>query len=148
MDAREWFDDVRRAAIALGPAEAELAALYGPGSPAGVGVRSGSAGDGGMLAKAMSASRLRDEVAELEHVVGAALKVVAGVRAGMGERYADALELRYIDAMPWDEVAERIGCKRRRAMELRDIACDWVDSVGMACVAGGYGDGDLKLNAI
>lgn len=33
-------------------------------------------------------------------------------------------------------------------MELRDIACDWVDSVGMACVAGGYGDGDLKLNAI
>lgn len=132
MGARAWLEDVRAASVALGAMEAELAGIYGPGAPDASGVASGSVGDGGMLSRCVRAGELRAGVAEAERVVGRALRVIEGVRRGIGERYADVLDMRYVDAMPWDEVAQRMGCSERTARRVRDVACDYVDSVGMA----------------
>ena len=132
MGARAWLDGVRAASIALESMEAEMAGLYEPGSPDGVGVESGSTGDGGMFSRMLRACELRRRCETAEAIVGRALRLIAGVRAGMGERYADVLDMRYIDAMPWDEVAQRMGCSERTARRIRDVACDYVDSVGLA----------------
>lgn len=131
MGARAWLDGVRAASIALGSMEAELAGLYEPGSPDGCGVESGSTGDGGIFSRMLRACELRRRCETAEAIVSRALRVIEGVRSGMGERYADVLDMRYVDAMPWDEVAERLGCAERTARRVRDVACDYIDAVGI-----------------
>ena len=129
MAATTWFS--RAASIALGSMEAELAGLYEPGSPDCGGVESGSTGDGGMFSRMIRACELRRRCETAEAIVGRALRVIEGVRLGMGERYADVLDMRYVDAMPWDEVAQRCGCSERTARRVRDVACDYIDAVGI-----------------
>lgn len=137
LGARSWLDGVRAASIAIGSIEAELAGLYEPGTPDGGGVESGSIGDGGMFSRMLRACELRRRCETAEAIVGLALRVIEGVRLGMGERYAEVLDMRYVDAMPWDEVAERCGCSERTARRVRDVACDYIDSVGLAGAARG-----------
>lgn len=84
---------------------------------------------------------LRAEEEELKEEIGEALVLVEAVRKGLGEKYADVLELRYIDCTTWADVKERTGMARRTARDCIDVACDWIDSVGLTRIL----TGDLEL---
>lgn len=80
---------------------------------------------------------LRKREAELIEFIGGTLAIIQGVRDGLGSEYADVLDGYYIDGVTWREVSKELGasvstCKRRR-----DIACDWVDSLGVSAVLRG-----------
>ena len=66
-----------------------------------------------------------------EETVGEALEVLAGVEIGLGRDYADVLELRYIDGMPWVDVCMFVGKSRSQANRYMAVAHDWVDSQGI-----------------
>ena len=68
---------------------------------------------------------------ELVDRIGIALELIAAVNAGLGERYSNVLEWRYIDCLRWSQVRER-GIARSTGYELINIACDWIDSVGIS----------------
>lgn len=79
----------------------------------------------------------RRREAELIEFIGGTLAIIEGVRRGLGEDYANVLDCYYIDGFTWREVSKELGesvstCKRQR-----DIACDWVDSLGVAHVLSG-----------
>ena len=75
---------------------------------------------------------LKREQDELESFIGVTLAIIAQVRAGFGEIYANLLEWHYIDGRTWTNISEDTGIKRSTCYYLRDIACDWVDSVGVS----------------
>lgn len=76
--------------------------------------------------------RLREEESELLERIGVALAIVQGVRDGLGERYADVLEARYIDCWEWKRVKEELKIKKSTGHNLLSIAFDWIDSVGVS----------------
>ena len=84
---------------------------------------------------------LRAEEAELQGKVGLALSLAQAVRDGLQDKYGDVLELYYIDRAPWDEIEQRVGLSRRSVWNYIDVACDWIDSVGLARIA----SGDLEV---
>lgn len=75
---------------------------------------------------------LREEERELEDFIGVSLAVIHAVKVGFGEVYATILEARYIDGMKWSDIRERYGIPKSTGHYLLDIACDWVDSVGVS----------------
>lgn len=88
---------------------------------------------------------LKREESELESFIGVTLAIIAQVRAGFGEIYADVLETRYIDNEKWPSIAERYESnhENREKVTVRTvqnwaaIACDWVDSVGVSRLLNG-----------
>lgn len=76
-------------------------------------------------------SRLRETLERQEELVGHALVVIECTRAGLGEKFADALDARYVDALTWDGAAEALGCSDRTAQTRCDVALDWLDSGGL-----------------
>lgn len=80
---------------------------------------------------------LKREEYELEQFIGVSLAIIAQVRAGFGEIYANLLEWHYIDGRTWTNISEDTGIKRSTCYYLRDIACDWVDSVGVSRLLNG-----------
>lgn len=74
---------------------------------------------------------LRAEEEELTNLIGDSLVVIQGVRDGLGERYAQLLEARYIDCWSWDRVDDEYGIGRSTGHYLLGIAFDWIDSVGI-----------------
>ena len=79
--------------------------------------------------------RVRDYAAEQYRrcidVIGAGLVVVACVRRGLGDRYADVLDGYYVDALSFSEVADECGISKPLAIQRRDIAADWLDSLSV-----------------
>lgn len=73
-----------------------------------------------------------------EATIGEALGRIAGLRL-IFSRKADALELHYVDLMPWEGVAAELGVSRSTAMRWRDELADWVDSFGWARAREGFG---------
>ena len=84
---------------------------------------------------------LRRRESELENFIGVTLAIIAGVREGFGEVYANLLEWRYIDGLTWKQVHEEYGILRAHGKYLVGIACDWVDSVGVSRLL----KGDIEL---
>ena len=82
-------------------------------------------------------SALRQEESELLDKIGIALVLVEAVRAGLGDKYALALELHYIDRVTWDEAEERLGVSKVTGWRYIDIACDWIDSIGFTKITAG-----------
>lgn len=88
---------------------------------------------------------LKREEHELEQFIGVSLAIIAQVRAGFGEIYADVLEARYIDNEKWPSIAERYESNHenrekvtvRTVQNWATIACDWVDSVGVSRLLNG-----------
>lgn len=88
---------------------------------------------------------LKREQDELESFIGVTLTIIAQVRAGFGEIYADVLDARYIDNEKWPSIAERYESnhENREKVTVRTvqnwaaIACDWVDSVGVSRLLNG-----------
>lgn len=73
-------------------------------------------------------ARARKHVADCETVIGAGLELIAHVRDGLGEIYADALDAHYIDGMTLRIIAEDSGVTKSAIQQRIDVACDWADS--------------------
>lgn len=75
---------------------------------------------------------LKREEYELEQFIGITLAIIAQVRAGFGEIYANLLDWHYIDGRTWTNISADTGIKRSTCYYLVDIAFDWIDSVGVS----------------
>lgn len=75
---------------------------------------------------------LRAEERELTQLIGETLAIIAAVRDGFGEIYANLLEWRYVDRVSWKTIHDDYGIKRDRGRYLLDVAFDWIDSVGVS----------------
>lgn len=86
-------------------------------------------------------SALRAEEGELIEFIGEALVVIRAVRDGLGGRYADVLEWRYIDRLSFDYIKDEFGMAKATAHRLAGIAFDWIDSIGLTRILAG----DLEI---
>ncbi len=75
---------------------------------------------------------LRKEERELTQLIGESLVIIAAVREGFGEIYANLLNWHYIDMQTWTDIHNEHGIPRSTCYYLRDIAFDWIDSVGVS----------------
>lgn len=75
--------------------------------------------------------RLRDEKAELESYIGTSLRLIENVRKGLGIHYGNILEWIYVDLESWDRIRDLYGVPKSTGCERRNIAFDWVDSIGL-----------------
>lgn len=83
---------------------------------------------------------LRKEERELTQLIGESLVIIDGVRDGLGDKYADVLDARYIDGEKWQDIADRFESshenkdtvKPRTAQNWAQVAFDWIDSVGVS----------------
>lgn len=80
---------------------------------------------------------LKREEHELEQFIGVSLAIIAQVRAGFGEIYANLLDWHYIDGRTWTNISADTGIKRSTCYYLVDIAFDWIDSVGVSRLLNG-----------
>lgn len=80
---------------------------------------------------------LRAEEQELTRLIGDSLVIIQAVRDGLGERYGNLLEWRYIDCMSWSLILEEHGIKRHIGYYAVNIAFDWIDSVGVSRLMSG-----------
>lgn len=69
----------------------------------------------------------RERLEECETHLAAGLIVIEAVRAGLGEQYADALDLHYMDGLSERATAERMGVSRSTVLRYVSTACDWCD---------------------
>lgn len=82
---------------------------------------------------------LHAEERELTDYIGVTLRLLENVRKGLGDKYANVLEARYIDGWQWDRITDEYDIKRPYGHYLIDVACDWIDSIGIqACLRGEY----------
>jgi hypothetical protein len=75
---------------------------------------------------------LKAEEVELTGEIGEALVVIRAVRDGLGGKYADVMEWRYIDLMKWEAIEHDYGIAKTTGHYLLNIAFDWVDSMGIS----------------
>lgn len=132
--AREFFGEVRRAHGRIEELTSQIECGFPParsGGPAAPGYKADPVGArvAEMMDREADAER---ELEQLEDLVGEARGVCDGVRAYLGDRYGEVLERHYVDAVTWGEVAAAIGVTERWCRHLRDVALDYVDSVGTA----------------
>ena len=135
MDAREYFAGVESAVREH--RAAELVLTFGEPRRGDGGGRSSVPGDPTARA-AESAARARATLDRTEAVIGEALARIDGLRLVVG-RHAEVLEMRHVELMAWDEIADALGVTVRTAHRWHDVACDWADSFGWAHVVGGTG---------
>lgn len=139
--AEAALEAARRASAAIEGATRELAALEDAmrecttWGPRGGGARPAHPDPTQSMACARIgtlASRIEDGRAEKERMedeIGAALRMIEGVRREVGEAHAEALELYYLDgASTWSEVAEEMGVHRNTARLWRDEAISWLEA--------------------
>lgn len=140
VTAREYFERVRRDSVALQGYLREIDALKDELPP----TTSGILGPRGMASDPTAAAVMRRQemLARAESgrdaalvSIGEALAVIEGVRRVL-TRKADAVELYYIDLMPWAQVAQELGIGESTARMWRDDAFRWLDSTPRAYVLG------------
>lgn len=83
--------------------------------------------------------RLEFELESMQAEIAEAHRVCVGVSRAMGDNYGSVLEMYYIDLLTWDEVAAELGAAKRTCIRWRDVACDWVDAVGIPRAKAGQG---------
>jgi hypothetical protein len=145
MTARDWLEMVRDCAGELDGMHQELLALIDArdaclpwqtkGSPV-YGSMGGSCSNPTQAEALGRISGLDDQIAlltakvnESERTVGDCLMMLDAMRCELGERYADVLELYYIDcADTWTEVALEMGRHRDTVRMWRDEAIAWIDA--------------------
>lgn len=138
MNAKSRFEATRAAVPRLNEVKALI--MYGCDDWRPEGVRTSVATSDPTAAAAIRAvdeladklDALRVEESELEDLIGTSLAIIAAVRRGFGEIYANLLDWYYIDGMTWTEISEDTDIKRSTCYYLRDIAFDWIDSVGVS----------------
>lgn len=138
MNAHERFERTRRSVARLN--EVKLLIMYGCDDWRPAHIRAKTDKPDPTANEAMrrvdvlgeQLDELKREQDELESFIGVTLTIIAQVRAGFGEIYANLLEWHYIDGRTWTNISEDTGIKRSTCYYLVDIACDWVDSVGVS----------------
>ena len=80
---------------------------------------------------------LRAEETELIDYIGEALAIIQAVRDGLGVRYGDLLEWRYIDCVSWGYIKSEYGVIRRTGNRSINVAFDWIDSLGITRILAG-----------
>ena len=60
-----------------------------------------------------------------------------GLCRALGRTHADVLNLRYVEGMTWEGVAESIGYSVRNSYHLRDAAFEFIDRHGFEAVMSG-----------
>ena len=80
---------------------------------------------------------LRAEEEELTNVIGEGLVIIQAVRDGLGDKYGDVLEWRYIDCMSWGYINMEYDVAIRTARDRASVAFDWIDSVGVTRILSG-----------
>lgn len=143
MNAHERFERTRRSVARLN--EVKLLIMYGCDDWRPAHIRAKTDKPDPTANEAMhrvdvlgeQLDELKREQDELESFIGVTLAIIAQVRAGFGEIYANLLEWHYIDGRTWTNISEDTGIKRSTCYYLRDIACDWVDSVGVSRLLNG-----------
>lgn len=144
-DARDWLEMVRDCAGELDGMHQELLALIDArdaclpwrtkGSPM-YGSMGGSCSNPTQTEALSRIVALDDQIATLttkvdesERVVGDCLAMLDAMWHELGERYAKALEIYYIDcADTWSEVALEMGMSRTHLCRIRDAAWSWADA--------------------
>lgn len=84
---------------------------------------------------------LRAEETELIDFIGEALVIIQAVRDGLGDKYANLLEWRYIDGLSLDRVRDEYQIPKTTGQRITNIAFDWIDSIGLARILAG----DLEI---
>ena len=84
---------------------------------------------------------LRAEETELKDTIGEALVILQAVRDGLGNKYADVIEWRYIDCLSWDYIKFEYDVAKRTGHNWISIAFDWIDSIGFTRILAG----DLEI---
>ena len=143
MNAKSRFEATRTAVPRLNEVKALI--MYGCDDWRPEGVRTSVATSDPTAAAAIRAvdeladklDALRAEESELEDLIGTSLAIIEAVRVGFGEIYANLLDWYYIDRMTWTEISEDTDIKRSTCYYLRDIAFDWIDSVGVSRLLNG-----------
>lgn len=136
MTAREYFESVADAVRSH--RRAELALAFGPEPCGGGGGPADPASGGPTASRALANERAREAMERSELAIGEGLARVEELRR-IFSRKADAVELRYVDLLPWDDVGRELDVDRRTAMRWRDELFDWVDSFGWAHLRVGTG---------
>lgn len=145
MDAKEYFEGIRDEVNGIEKTREMLARLK---AKEGAKAQSYSASSGGGYADPMDAingridleGRLKQRIADSSEVIDEACILLYGKdnRGGLaklkGNRYADAVCMAYLQAMPWDEIAEIMQCSRRWCIELCTTAFRYIDEVGFAAI--------------
>ena len=84
---------------------------------------------------------LRAEESDLIDEIGEALVIIRAVRDGLGDKYANVIEWRYIDCMSWDYIKDMYDIAKRTGHNWINIAFDWIDSIGITRIMAG----DLEI---
>ena len=145
MGAREWLELVRECAARIEPLHRELSALEDarrdclPWQCKGSAMYASMGGTHSDPTASEAQARIdgldeqigrvRAEYDECVGVVGECLRMLEAMRQELGERYAEVLELYYVDrADTWSEVAWEMGITYRHVQRLRDVAYEWIDA--------------------
>ena len=80
---------------------------------------------------------LRAEETELIDFIGEALVIIQAVRDGLGAKFGDLLEWRYIDCVSWGYIRREYDVIRRTGNRNLNIAFDWIDSLGITRILAG-----------
>ena len=149
-DVRDLFDRALAARREIRRMRHRLEALKSPTMSAGI----PQAVHGGMSdPTASAASALVDEEGEMRQmersclaVIDEAREIVRGVLKGLGVSYANVLDDHYIRDLSWDAVAALNGISKSSALRYRDVAFDWIATVGVVRAKSGEG-GDAAAEA-
>lgn len=145
MGAREWLELVRECAARIEPLHRELSALEDARRDCLPWQCKGSAlyaSMGGTHSDPTASeaqaridgldeqiARVRAEYDECVGVVGECLRILDAMRRELGERYAECVELYYVDrADTWSEVATELGVSRMHLYRMRSTAWAWMDA--------------------
>ena len=145
MTARDWLEHVRECASVIESLHRELSALEDARRDCLPWQTKGStlyASMGGTHSDPTASEaqarmdgldeqigRVRVRYDECVRVVGECGEVLDAMRRELGERYADVLELYYVDcADTWSEVSWEMGRHRDTVRAWRDDAVAWIDA--------------------
>lgn len=146
MRAKEYFEGIRAEVVSTDKAREMLERMKArEGAKAQSLQAGGSAGDAIDPMESVSRridfeGRLRQRIADAEAMIDEACIVLYGAdgRGGLaklkGAQYADAICMAYLQAEPWDEIADVMHSSVRWCHTLCDVGFAYIDSVGFAKV--------------
>lgn len=144
MSAVEYFEAVRRDSVALrgylsAIEDIESGEVNVSGGGESVHVSGGDVSspvESELMARVRMLDKLRESRDAALQSIGDALVVLDGVRAALGDSYADSVELHYIECETWERVAAALGVSAITCKRWRTRAFEWLDSQPTAYVVG------------
>lgn len=134
-DVRDVFERALQARRDLDHMRARIEALSSPSLSSGIpqAISGGRSDPTGTAASALAdgEEEMRRMEAECLSRIGQARRLVAGVRRGLGLTYGDVLHDRYVGGLTWAAVAMVNHISRTTTKRYRDVAFDWIASVGI-----------------